>query len=1045
MPAAHVAAEVDFARDIRPILSDHCFHCHGPDEESRGADLRLDVKEAMFAPNKDGVTAVHPGNLEKSELWYRITTDDEDDIMPPPKSPKPALNKRQQALIKDWIESGAKWAEHWSFAVPQKEEAPANSHPIDHFVRKHLKGQGLSLSPQADPTTLARRLHLDLTGLPPKPSLVRAFLASWEKDPDKAYDKLLDELLANRHFGERMALMWLDAARYGDTSVMHADGPRTMWPWRDWVVDAYNNNKPFDEFSIEQLAGDLIPEATLQQKVASGFNRNHATSDEGGAIAEELRVQYVVDRVQTTANVWMGLTMECGQCHEHKYDPISQEEYYHFYAFFNNHTDPGMQTRRGNQNPVIEVVSEEQQKKKAVAQEKVDAITKKLDDRKKAARGDFDIWADEQFLEIASGEEKEPIEPAGLVAHLPLDSFEKNLTKDLVRKKGQNRLHGKAKAQKEGKFGGSVKIEGNGFVEVKDFGDFEWNRPFSFGCWLKTDKGNLGGGIFSKMDESNSFRGYDLWIQNGQPGTHIVHKWQDNAVKIVGKKKINPKEWNHIFVTYNGTGKAAGTAVYLNGERLDHNVEADGLNATIITDKPVRIGRRYAGSQVNGAEIDDVRFYDRELSAEEVKALNGSDPIGPLLAIAAAERTPEQTNTLLEHYLRNLDKPYKKLVEDRRKADAEVAKLQKTKVTTMIMADFPANKMRKTYLLNRGAYDQPKKEKEFEPNVPAILPPLPKDSPKNRLTLAKWLFSDDHPLTSRVAVNHIWQLFFGHGIVQTPRDFGAQGSFPTHPELMDWLAVDFRDNGWDVKRLVRQILTSDTYKQTSNATQELLAKDPSNNLLARATRFRLQAEFIRDSALYTSGLLRTDLTGGPGVKPFQPKGLWAEVGLGGNPKFKQDTGDKLYRRSIYSYWKRSAPPPNMVIFDAPTREVCTVKRPRTNTPLQALVTMNDPQFVEASRFLAERMMKEAGEKPADRASHGFELVTLRKPSQKELSALLQVHKTGLASYMESKEDAQALLKIGDAPADTSLPTEQHAAWTLVANLLLNLDETITRE
>ncbi len=386
-----------------------------------------------------------------------------------------------------------------------------------------------------------------------------------------------------------------------------------------------------------------------------------------------------------------------------------------------------------------------------------------------------------------------------------------------------------------------------------------------------------------------------------------------------------------------------------------------------------------------------------------------------------------------------------KLVEDRRKADSELAKLEKDKVTTMVMADFPADKMRKTYVLSRGAYDQPKKDKEFLPDVPSILPPLPKDAPRNRLTLAKWLFSEEHPLTSRVATNHIWQLFFGHGIVQTPRDFGAQGSFPTHPELLDWLAVDFRENGWDVKRLIRQIVTSDTYKQTSNASPALLEKDPANDWFARATRFRLQAEFIRDSALFTSGLLLGDQMGGPGVKPFQPKGLWAEVGLGGNPKFSQDKGDKLYRRSIYTYWKRSAPPPNMILFDAPTREVCTVKRPRTNTPLQALVTMNDPQFVEASRFLAERMMKAGKDKPEDIASHGFELVTLRKPSTKELSALLQVHKTGLTRYKESKEDAEALLKVGDAPADKSLPAEEHAAWTLVANLLLNLDETLTRE
>lgn len=1038
-----LSAEVDFARDIRPILSEYCFHCHGPDEEHREAKLRLDTKDALFADN-DGMTPVHPGNLEKSEVWYRIITDDEDDLMPPPESKK-ALTPQQKNLVKAWIESGAPYAEHWSFIPPVKSKIPSKQNAIDHFIQKELKEKGLTSSPQADPTTLARRLHLDLTGLPPTPKKVQAFLKAWQKDADKAYNQLVDELLANKHYGERMALMWLDAARYGDTSVMHADGPRTMWPWRDWVVRAYNNNKPFDEFSIEQLAGDLIPEASLDQKIASGFNRNHATSDEGGAIPEELRVSYVVDRVQTTANVWMGLTMECGQCHDHKYDPISQEEYYQFFAFFNNHTDPGMQTRRGNQSPTVEVISEEQKQKKDEAEKKLAEIKKQLEDRKKAALKDYEKWSDEQFLEASTGEKKEAIEPAGLIAHLPLDTFEKKLTEDLVRKKGNNSLSGNAKAQEGGKFGGSLKIDGNGYLEIKDFGDLEWNRPFSYGCWVKADDVNKTVALIGKMDEGKDYRGYDLWIQSGAPGAHIVNKWKDNAVKVVGKKKLKAKEWNHVFITYNGSGSAAGTKVYLNGEKLDQNVEADGLNATIITDKPLRLGRRFNSSQANGFQIDDVRFYDRELTDAEVQALNGSDAISPLLAIAPAERTKEQTQTLQEHYLNTIDKPYKKLVDQRRKAEADIANIQKTKITSMIMADFPPNKMRKTYILNRGAYDSPKKDQEINPDVPSILPPLPNDAPKNRLTLAKWLFANEHPLTSRVAVNQIWQLFFGHGIVQTPGDFGAQGHFPTHQELLDWLAVDFRENGWDMKRMVKQIVTSNTYKQTSNTTRELQEKDPLNEYLARATRFRLQAEMIRDTALFTSGLLRLDLMGGAGVKPFQPPGLWAEVGLGGNPKFRQDNGDKLYRRSIYTYWKRSAPPPNMLIFDAPTREVCTVKRPRTNTPLQALVTMNDPQFIEAARFLAERMIKEAGENPEDKATYGFELVTQRKPSPTELSAIMKFHKASKASYMKDKSSAQSLLKVGDAPADTSLEAELHATWTAVANLLLNLDEAITRE
>ena len=533
------AESISFNKDVRPILSSKCLNCHGPSEKSRKADLRFD-DEASALKNRDGLQAIKPGDLANSEMWHRIISEDPDEIMPPPEF-KNELNENEIAILKTWIEQGARYEGHWAFVKPKTPNLPKIKNTkwprntIDHFLLARLEKDGIQPSPEADRRTLVRRLTLDLTGLHPTLTEVDAFLS--DKSPN-AYEKVVDRLLASEEYAERMALIWMDASRYGDTSVFHDDGPRTMWPWRDWVLNAYKNNMPFDQFTIEQLAGDLLPEANVQQKVASGFNRNHATTDEGGAIAEEFRVEYVVDRVKTTGNIWMGMTLECAQCHDHKYDPISQEEYYRFYAFFNNNADPGMQTRRGNQAPVIDVISPTQLKLKEEAEKKIAGIQKQLEARRQDAKDDFDRWAEDQFLEASTGNETGPVEPAGLTAHLALDSFEKNLTPDNVRTKSDNRLHGKAKALASGKYGGSLKIEGNGFIEVKGFGDLEWNRPFSYGCWVRTNNGNQSGCILGKMNEGNSFRGYDLWLQNGQPGAHIIHKWQDNAVKVVGKRRL---------------------------------------------------------------------------------------------------------------------------------------------------------------------------------------------------------------------------------------------------------------------------------------------------------------------------------------------------------------------------------------------------------------------------------------------------------------------------------------------------------------------------
>ena len=979
-----------------------------------------------------------------SELWHRASTEDPEEIMPPPESKKP-MSKKEISILKQWIEEGAKWEKHWSFAKLDKPTPPETSNPswsrnpIDRFVLRNLDQRKLKPSPEADRRTLIRRLYLDLTGLPPDPAEINGFLK--DKAPD-AYERLVDRLLSSDGYAERMTLVWMDAARYGDTSVFHDDGPRTMWPWRDWVLSAYKNNMPFDQFTVEQLAGDLLPESTVEQKIASGFNRNHATTDEGGVIAEEFRVEYVVDRVKTTANVWMGLTMECAQCHSHKYDPISQEEYFSFYAFYNNNADPGMQTRRGNQAPVINVVSSAQKKKKTELEKKNEEISKKQDARRKEAQKAFDDWSEEQFL--TAGEKKSPIAPSGLVSHLPLDTFEKNLTPDIARNTTDCRLHGKAKPVGNAKFNGGLKIEGNGFVEVKGFKDPEWNKPFSYGCWVKISNGNQNGAVFAKMNEANAYRGFDLWLQGGKPGAHIIHKWQDNAVKVVGKKKLAAKKWQHVFVTYDGSGRAAGTRVFLNGTKLDHTVEADGLTATIATDKPLRLGRRFSTSQTNGVEIDDVRFYDRELTTVEVQSLFGSDTITPLLAIAATERTPAQTKTLFDHFLNSLDKPYQELGKEKDKINGELASLTKSKITSMIMADNPDNKMRKTYLLMRGQYSSPDKTKEYLPNTPTFLPPMKEDLPRTRLGMAKWLIDPEHPLTARVAANRHWQTIFGRGLTNTPDDFGSQGNWPTHPDLINWLAADFRENAWNVKRAIRQIVTSATYRQSSVTLPEHIKQDPVNLYHARAPRFRMMGEFVRDNALAISGLLKREF-GGPGVKPYQPPGLWVEVSLSGGRKFIRDKGEKLYRRSMYTYWKRSAPQPALMAFDTPSREVCVLQRQRTNTPMQALVTLNDDQFVEAARHFAKRILTNGGKTVGEKFNFAFEWATGRPADQLRIDVLKKFYDEQSKVFKEDPKRADELLSVGESPRDEKLDPYDHAAWTLLASMILNLDETLNRE
>ena len=1022
---------VQFNRDIRPLLSNNCFLCHGPDEGRRKAKLRLDVEAEA---KKEVIVA---GDVTDSEFWARITSTDPDEMMPPPESKK-QLTAHQKALLKRWIEQGAKYEGHWAFLEPKSPTPPKGNlkwghNPIDHFVLKQLESNGLKPTPEASRELLIRRVTFDLTGMPPTLVEIDAFVNDKSAN---AYEKVVDRLLKSKAYAERMTLHWMDVARYGDSSVHHADGPRTMWPWRDWVIDAYHTNKSFKDFATEQLAGDLIPNASNDQKIATGFNRNHGTTDEGGLIIEEYRVEYVVDRVKTTGNVFLGLSIECAQCHSHKYDPISHREYYQFYAFFNNNADSGKQTRNGNAPPMVNVISRENIAKRQAAEAKVKAINEKIATHRKGVQDAFEKWA----IEAAKNVTEQPKEPAGLLAHFPLDAFKDRKGVDLVSDKNEVKWEGGGRTV-GGQTGQAFRVEGNGFINVKGVKPPEWNQPFSFGCWVKPDAGNANGALFSKMNEGNAFRGFDLWLQQGAVGTHIISKWQDNAIKVVSKAKVPAKKWTHVFVTYDGKGKAGGTKIYINGKLQEQNVEADGLNGTIQTPKEFRIGRRFNSAQANNIEIDDVRLYGRELVVADIGAVSGSDPIAPLLAIAPDKRSPKQKETLLNHYLNNIDQAFQKLTAEKRTAEAEIAAANKSKVNTMVMGD--RGDMRKTYILERGHYEHPNKEEEIKPGVPAFLPSMPEGAPANRLGLAQWLTRPDHPLTSRVAVNRYWSLLFGKGIVKSVSDFGTQGAWPTHPELLDWLATDFVKNGWNIKRTFKQIVMSATYRQSSKLNRELYTKDPENLLLARGPRFRLQGEFVRDNALAVSGLL-VDKAGGPGVRPYQPPGLWNEVSLSGNVRFRQDSGENLYRKSMYTYWKRSAPAPSMTIFDAPTREKCMVERPRTNTPLQALVTMNDPQFTEAARNLAQRMIKEGGKTPQERVTFGYRLVASRQPKPIVANILLAAYNEELENFKNNAEAANKLLGIGASKRDETIGVAEHAAWTIVASMLLNLDEVITR-
>ncbi|RIK76943.1 MAG: hypothetical protein DCC67_13255 [Planctomycetota bacterium] len=1002
--ARAAAAEVSFDRDVRPILSDKCFTCHGPEDKSRQGGFRLDVRESALGEADSGARPIVPGDPEASELIARITSDDETLRMPPADTHK-TISPEEAETLRAWISAGAEWQQHWSFIPPARPEPPPVKLPhwarndIDRFILARLEHEGLTPSPEADRATLLRRVTLDLTGLPPTTDELDAFLRDNRAD---AYEQAVDRLLASPRFGEHMARFWLDAARYGDTHGLHLDNYREMWPYRDWVVRAFNANLPFNDFLIEQLAGDLLPAPTEDQLIASGFNRCHVTTNEGGVIAEEVYVNNVVDRVDTFGTVMLGLTIGCSRCHDHKYDPIKMSDYYSLFAYFNSLDGTELDLNAKDPAPVIKAPTPPQKQRLA----ELDAEIARLEARMNGDWPEVDAqqadW-ERQFAQAA---------PAAAGA---------------VNAGGSGPAAAAADATPTS-------------VAYLAMSDWHWVGPFSADeRYLRSQKQGPEGKPVRLDEKFKLATGEEVgWVRRAD--------WADGAVHsdLPGDPAAN---FLYRTITVDrpqelelSLGSDDGIVVYLNGEEQLKNLvsrppAADQEKLTL----KLRQGENHLLIKILNFGGPSGFYF----AAKTTLAVMPPDVLAAA-QLPAAERTVEQQSLLRQFFRNNIAQSaqldqFRAELGGLRTARAEV---DRSVPTTLIFRELPQPKP--AYVLLRGQYDQ--HGEQVGRRTPASLPPIDPAAPNNRLGLAQWVTSRDNPLAARVAVNRFWQQFFGVGLVKTADDFGAQGERPSHPELLDWLAVDLQDHRWDLKRFLKQLVLSATYRQSSRVAPELHKRDPENRLLARGPRFRLDAEMLRDQALFTSGLM-VERLGGPSVKPPQPAGLWEAVGYSGSNtvKFVPDEGhEKIHRRTLYTFIKRTAPPPQMSTFDGPSRESCVVRRERTNTPLQALLLLNDPQYVEAARGLAERTIKEGGAETAARARFLFRTLACREPSQNELADLVAAYETELAHYRTHAPAAEQLVGASSMPLDETFDRAEVAAWTMAANVLLNLDEVVTK-
>ena len=1117
----HSTQAIDFNQDVQPILASNCFSCHGPDPEMRKAGLRLDLGEAAFKKRPGHPDAIVPGHPEKSELIKRIESRDPHYLMPqsPLGEAKP-MKAADIATLKEWIKEGAVYRPHWAFSKPIRPQLPVVAQndewaktPVDAFILARLKKEGLHPSPEADKETLIRRVTLDLTGLLPTPAEVRAF----EKDSSPhAYERLVDGLLAKPSFGEQRARYWMDYARYADTYGLHYDNSRDIWPYRDYVIRSFNSNKRFDQFAMEQIAGDLLPAKSLDPLIASGYVRLGVSSNEGGTIPEELRVNIARERTEAYGATFMGITVGCAVCHDHKYDPTTQKDFYALSAFFNNLEEKPFNDDRPVWTPVARIPKAQNQNEYNRVWAQRTELAERLRLMRLQQRMLVERW-------LASRKNlPQPVSSDKLVLRLRLDEGGGEVLKNSAPyAQTASFAIGKSKPQ----WGETTwlwpdfRMDTNTHIVLGQTGDYEGSQAFSSGGWFMLRSApnynldNETGSLLSKMDAGQHNRGWDLVAERGVISVELVNqgpkdlgfRTDEKSKKAAPKpkevfqfptpadltakdlapakpKKEAPKKkeekkkeeakpaapkavedkapfvaikvstedafrpdgrWRHIFFTYDGSGKASGIRIYVNGSQVKTKVVVDTLGqATIRTNAPMELGSRYPDANPSReTRYQDIRLYGRALSGEEARRLLFEDYVAEVTAKPAGKWNADEEHVVSQFYFDNVDSSAKAISAQIAQLDAQLDKLSEGGDLTLV--SWEKQSPAYAHVLTRGVYTA--RTERVEANTPHYLPPLPQGEPHDRLALAKWTVSAENPLTARVTVNRMWNELFGTGLVETTEDFGIVGQRPTHPELLDWLAVEFRESGWDIKHLYKLMVMSAAYRQSAKATPEQLAKDPKNLLLAHGPRFRMDGEMLRDVALQSSGLLVNKI-GGPSVKPYQPPNVWEQVGIGGSDTlvYEQEQGDALYRRSMYTYWKRMAMMPDMDAFDAPMRDVVCTRRQRTDTPLQALVTMNDVQWVEAARALAERVIKEGGAKPEQRIDLMSRILLAHDPPPRMAEVLEGSLEHMKKHYAADPKAAHDLVSVGEKKSDSAIPAPELAAWTMVASEMLNLDEMVTK-
>jgi hypothetical protein len=1009
-------SEPDFVRDIRPILTEKCYACHGPDENKRKSDLRFDVMEEAIEYG-----AITPGDITDSLLVDQILEDDPDDVMPPPKTKNP-LTENEKKLLIDWVASGANYESHWAFEsienppVPQMEGV---SNPIDAFIRQKLGGIGLVTSPEADKEILIRRVAIDLTGLPPDLEMIDAFLEDGNAD---AYERLVDSLLASPQYGEHMASQWLDVARYADTFGYQSDVEMDVWPWRDWVIDAFNQNLPFDDFLTWQLAGDLLPNATQEQKIATAFNRLHRQTNEGGSINEEFLVEYAADRAQTVATAFLGLTMECARCHDHKFDPISQKDFYQFTSFFNNIDESGLYSHftRTAPTPALFLHTDKTQQKHDELLSAIEDAEQELDEETESAEKRFKKWIRKKRNTVSV---REPI------IHLDFDSeLTDNKLANLADEEKTAHTEGGYTAV-EGASGLAAQFTGENAVVIKDAAIFDREDAFTISFWMYLEN-PLEYAIVCHRAQAESDaanRGYEVMIHDNRPVFGLNHFWPGNAIRVQSEAPIPHKEWVHLSFTYDGSSRAAGTKIFINGKETAKKVIRDHLYRTIEykkdgSDPPLKIGARFRDRGVKVGRIDDFKVFPHDLTNAEIASAYSRDE---------AVVDSISSNDAFQYFVNVVDE---KTVEKRvALASAREKESRFVETVPQLMTMEEQEEPRVAYLLDRGAYD--KRKDPVGTSTPEQLPEFTPNLPANRLGLARWLLSEQNPLTARVAVNRLWQQVFGVGLVETQEDFGLQGMAPSHPELLDHLAASFRESEWDVKAMLKRMVMSSTYRQSSQPSGNASEIDPLNQWLSHSPTYRRSAEEIRDGALASSGLLVKTI-GGRSVKPYQQEGIWRDAS---GATYKADKGDGLYRRSMYTFLKRTVPPPTMITFDSTARDVCVVRRERTMTPLQSLILLNNTQYVEASRVLAEQACSQYDE-TEDLITYIFRSLVTRRPTDKEFDVLSLALAEQRAWFKENETEAKSYIAVGERTTRSDAAPERLAAVTAIAQLIMNHEE-----